>query len=96
MKFLLMEAPLEYSGHSAEPWNWPRAIRWSWGALRKEEVHWHAVEGATRPTDGEQVLARQLYESEPILVVFRATPVARWLATDAIYPFKFFAQWRRI
>jgi hypothetical protein len=46
--------------------------------------------------DGEQVWVRERYESEPKLVVFRATPVERWESPGGtyVYQFRFFSEWR--
>ena len=76
-------------------WSRPRAIRWNHRPSRHENPDWHDVSGPMRPNDGEQVLVRQQYDTEPMLVVFRAMPVARWVSMDGVYvhQFRYFAQW---
>jgi len=63
---------------------------------KAEAAHWHDTSGPTRPVAGEQVWVRERYESEPKLVVFRATPVERWESPDGtyVYQFRFFSEWR--
>jgi hypothetical protein len=91
------KAPPGYEkiGPASESWTWPRSIRWNIRLGKDDEAHWHDVSGPIKPNDGEQVLARQQYDTEATLVVFRAKPVARWLSADGVYvyQFQFFAQW---
>jgi hypothetical protein len=88
-------APPGYHRFGAtQSWNWPRSIHVR--RAKSNEEGWYDVSDAIRPNDGERALVREHRDGEPTLVLFRATPVERWLSPDSIYPFKFFAQWRRL
>jgi hypothetical protein len=62
-----------------------------------DESAWRDTSGSSQPNDGETVSARQQYDAEPTLVIFRARPVPRWESPDGVhvYQFRFFMQWRR-
>jgi hypothetical protein len=85
----------EWVAPGSQGWSRPRALRCNSRPTRHEEPHWHDISGPMRPDDGEQVLVRQQYDAEPTLVVYRATPVARWVSIDGVYvyQFRYFAQW---
>jgi hypothetical protein len=84
----------ERSGGAPQSWSSPRSIRCPPGKV--DEAHWHETSDPIRPTNGEHVVVRHEYERAPKLLIFRATPVARWESPDGVYvySFRFFAQWR--